>query len=296
MKPVKMRTAPLESRYERKPALVPPYPVPMGTECRVRTGDSWRSVARAAKVPVWELIRFNCRTVDPAEVNWWLHNVVGCDSCTTDERNWAFSDASKPIYLPPPRSLKMPSDALAETVEFSLFEGTVQIGVLTLEGLCSGDAHPLSGGGGRYQQIVPPSSVSKLVWRSGVRMGHWSYGLLPDGCLDRLLYGNEFGYTVGSSNYLTGLSYPLYAAKVDGKTGRFGVLTNVTQTNVAEEKQYESDLKYHEILKDDPVLGKLAPMPRKVEPRYNYEYAFFTWKAKVVGWAASPPPGFILPD
>ncbi len=70
---------------------------------RVRQGDNWWSLQRQFNLrDPWDLIRYNFATRDPAEVNWYLREYVGCTKTTSDGKNYCFSDAAKPglIYLP----------------------------------------------------------------------------------------------------------------------------------------------------------------------------------------------------
>jgi hypothetical protein len=50
-----------------------------------------------------KLVYFNFQTNDPAEVNWYLSHVTGCNKPTPDGYNWTFSSSAKPgvIYRPP---------------------------------------------------------------------------------------------------------------------------------------------------------------------------------------------------
>jgi hypothetical protein len=89
---------------EKRPA----NPIPKGTQPplskghRVKDGENWNSVAKDAGMDVWNLIEFNFKTRDPAEVNWYLRNNVGCVLHTADGKNYRFSSAATPgvIYLP----------------------------------------------------------------------------------------------------------------------------------------------------------------------------------------------------
>jgi hypothetical protein len=298
--PGKKRTACLDARYERRPVVGPPYPVPMGTEYRVRDGDTWRTVAKAAGVPVWELIKFNCRTTDPAEVNWWLHHTIQCDTCTADEKNWMFSSGPdvQPIYLPPPPSLrKMDKDARARVVEFTISNGAVQLGILTLDELCNEVGDPLRSGRASYSQIVPPASWEA---QKALRIYSWAFGPLPDEAWETE-YGSASGYTLGSmlleGSYLSGLEYPLYASKVHGSKGYLRLAVNREPMNEAEyddylkwKRRYDIEAKYSE------TFRKEFPEPKPVELRYYTQYEMFEWKAAVTGWATAPPAGFVLPD
>ena len=97
---------------EKRPAapqardFVPPDSRPY----KVKDGDSWVSVAQANGMDPWGLIVANFGTRDPAEVNWYLRNHVGCRLPTADGRNWRFTSSATPgiihipirvIYMPP---------------------------------------------------------------------------------------------------------------------------------------------------------------------------------------------------
>lgn len=71
---------------------------------KVRNGDSWVTIASANGLDVWDLIYYNFKTRDPAEVNWYLKQYVGCTKPTADRNNWMFSSDASPgiIYLPIP--------------------------------------------------------------------------------------------------------------------------------------------------------------------------------------------------
>ena len=86
----------------------PSHPLPVGprpgTSYRVRTNETWETVAAKHKLTVKELIANNCGlNVTPQEINWYLHTRVGCN-VTYDNKNWAFSDSANPglVYVPPP--------------------------------------------------------------------------------------------------------------------------------------------------------------------------------------------------
>jgi len=69
---------------------------------KVKQGDSWRSIAKHHKMEAWELIYENFKTKNPAEINWYLKNYVGCVDATSNNDNWIFSANAKPglIYIP----------------------------------------------------------------------------------------------------------------------------------------------------------------------------------------------------
>ncbi len=90
---------------EKRPAhLVPKGPPrdsrPAGH--KVSDNETFESIAHRYKIPVKQLIFFNFGTLNPAELNWYLREYVGCNLATHDKKNWRFSASAKPglIYLP----------------------------------------------------------------------------------------------------------------------------------------------------------------------------------------------------
>jgi hypothetical protein len=106
----------LESKPSR-PVVFPP--TDYGTPYRVKTGDTWESIARADFLDTWWLIEFNFPVVKYApnfqtmcrQVNWLLRNHVGC-KMTTDGMNYRFDSADTPgvIYIPPRAARRGPRD------------------------------------------------------------------------------------------------------------------------------------------------------------------------------------------
>ncbi|TWT79461.1 hypothetical protein CA13_08620 [Planctomycetes bacterium CA13] len=78
------------------------YKPPNSTPYKVRDGDNWWSVAKANNMPVWDLIVANYKTRNPAEVNWYLRENVGCVQSTRDGNNWTFTSRANPgiIHIP----------------------------------------------------------------------------------------------------------------------------------------------------------------------------------------------------
>ena len=89
---------------EKKPATLVPkdFQPPNSNPYRVRNGDSWGSVARQHSMGTWDLIRFNLKTSNPAEVNWYLNHYIGCNKQTRDRKNYIFSSSANPgiVYVP----------------------------------------------------------------------------------------------------------------------------------------------------------------------------------------------------
>jgi hypothetical protein len=90
---------------EKRPA----HPVPKGARAgsrpqphHVGDGETFATVASKYGVPVDKLIQHNFGTLDPAELNWYLREYVGCKVPTKDGKNWRFSSTATPglIYLP----------------------------------------------------------------------------------------------------------------------------------------------------------------------------------------------------
>ena len=94
---------------ETQPTQPVHFPPDAGTAYRVRTGDSWESVARAHGLTAWALIEFNFPVVRAESnfqtkcrmVNWLLHRYVGCTR-SADGNNYRFDAGDSPglIYIP----------------------------------------------------------------------------------------------------------------------------------------------------------------------------------------------------
>lgn len=78
------------------------YLPPSSQPYKVKDGDSFESIAQKFGMEEWELIYENFKTRDPAEVNWYLRNYVGCQKQTLDGSNWVFSSDANPgiIHIP----------------------------------------------------------------------------------------------------------------------------------------------------------------------------------------------------
>ncbi len=89
-----------------------------GIPHKVKDSDTWWTLATKSGVDPWWLIQYNFETRDPAEVNWYLQNRVGCVKKTPDGRNFRFTATAKPgiIYLPPPQMTRS-----MKSLEFSRF-------------------------------------------------------------------------------------------------------------------------------------------------------------------------------
>jgi hypothetical protein len=80
------------------------WPPKNGRAYRVADDDDWWKIADRERLNVWGLIEFNFATHNPEEVNWYLHELVGCWYSKDGGRNYAFQGADRKkrmIYLPP---------------------------------------------------------------------------------------------------------------------------------------------------------------------------------------------------
>ena len=68
----------------------------------VSDGETLATVAQKYGVSVQELLLHNFATLEPAEINWYLREQVGCNLSTDDGNNWRFSRTANPglLYLP----------------------------------------------------------------------------------------------------------------------------------------------------------------------------------------------------
>lgn len=92
----------LKPGNEKAPARPLPAGPRPGTIHHLDDNEDWASVAKLHGVTVRELIANNCGlNVTPQEINWYLHNRVGCDF-SRDGLNWSFSKSAKPgiLYVP----------------------------------------------------------------------------------------------------------------------------------------------------------------------------------------------------
>lgn len=97
---------------EKKPQIpIPKNQIPPDFRpYQVKDGEGWRKLAKFHGMEVWELIYQNFKTRNPAEINWYLREYVGCTKKTTDKKNWMFSSDAKPgiIYVPMRRIVMPP--------------------------------------------------------------------------------------------------------------------------------------------------------------------------------------------
>jgi hypothetical protein len=92
---------PIEKR-PAKPLPKGPPPRSRSVAHQVTDHDTLDSIAKRYSIPVDQLIKHNFGTTNPAEVNWYLRENLGCKAPTHDGKNWRFSRAAQPglIYLP----------------------------------------------------------------------------------------------------------------------------------------------------------------------------------------------------
>jgi hypothetical protein len=71
----------------------------------VTSADNWTSLqALFKRCDVWDIIYYNFATYNPEEVNWYLHEWIGCRDATPDRKNYRFGTLAggRPmtIYIP----------------------------------------------------------------------------------------------------------------------------------------------------------------------------------------------------
>lgn len=75
-----------------------------GRACPVGTGDSWETVGKFCDgIPAEEVAYANFETYDPAEINWYLKEYVGCHKPGPRGFNFSFDDAKPGLILYPYR-------------------------------------------------------------------------------------------------------------------------------------------------------------------------------------------------
>ncbi len=98
----KPKPKPLITERPPRPELPLNFRPPDSYEYKVKTGDSWVSLAAGLGIEPLALIHHNFRTTNPNEVNWYLRVRTGCDVPTEDKLNWTFTNSANPgkIFLP----------------------------------------------------------------------------------------------------------------------------------------------------------------------------------------------------
>jgi hypothetical protein len=85
----------------------PPYG---GTPKQVGPKDNWWTVQKdAGRGNVWDVIYFNFRSADSAEINWYMENYLGCNILSANKQSYKFGTrvnkkevSPVTVYLPPP--------------------------------------------------------------------------------------------------------------------------------------------------------------------------------------------------
>jgi hypothetical protein len=93
----------LQPGNEKQPLRPLPIGPRPGLPYKVVDNDDWASIAKRHNVTARELIANNCGlNATPAEINWYLHQRVGCN-VSRDGRNWSFSKSASPglLFIPP---------------------------------------------------------------------------------------------------------------------------------------------------------------------------------------------------
>ena len=91
--------------FEKRPARLVPKGPPPGSRVpphKVSDNESFETLALKYGVTAKDIALHNFGTSDPAEINWYLREYVGCTLVTRDQRNWRFSGTAAPgiIYIP----------------------------------------------------------------------------------------------------------------------------------------------------------------------------------------------------
>src|SRR5262245_16117840 len=97
-KPLKFKPA-----WRTPKALITVWPPPDAARpYDVADSDNWQSVAlRHGFFDPWDVIIFNFRTDAPEEVNWYLHQLLGCTE-SNDGKNFSFRGAERRrLFIPP---------------------------------------------------------------------------------------------------------------------------------------------------------------------------------------------------
>ncbi len=149
---------------------------PDSTPYRVQDGDSWITVARTNGMDPWDLIFANFRTRNPAEVNWYLRNHVGCKLPTNDLRNWKFSASAQPgIIHVPRRVIRLPPVTITGKVTSKLDSFWVGVGKSHSGDLFVIGAHDMTAKvynlGGATIAKVQNAVININGWKFGAGLG-----------------------------------------------------------------------------------------------------------------------------
>ena len=90
---------------EKRPPRLAPKGPPPGSRVpyhKVSDNETFDSLALKYGTTAKAIIQHNFGTLDPAEINWYLREYVGCSLATHDRKNWRFSSTAAPgvIYIP----------------------------------------------------------------------------------------------------------------------------------------------------------------------------------------------------
>jgi len=82
-------------------------PEPGARSHKVSTGEDWHILGMIFHISPDDLMYYNFHTTNPAYVNWYLREYVGCRVPDHRRMNWKFSNDADPgkIWLPPPKPI-----------------------------------------------------------------------------------------------------------------------------------------------------------------------------------------------
>jgi hypothetical protein len=183
---------------------IPPNSVPH----KVKTGENWGVVAAKYGKTYEELVWANFKTLEPREINWYLHNNVGCKKVTRDGYNYMFSDNDNPgIIHIPPQVMHMPPMVITAKAPDKLLDSVwlgvgVQSGGRILFGIDS-VAGPLFNLGDhlnrvRYAVIMQEgASIGLGLGGSGGLVAIFAYGIKHVSGFDSASVDFDFGISLG---------------------------------------------------------------------------------------------------
>jgi hypothetical protein len=113
--PIEKRPSHLVSKGPRPGSRIPPH--------KVSDHENFETLALKYSMTAKEIMLHNFGTSNPAEINWYLREYVGCNLTTHDRQNWRFSSTAAPgfIYIPEKLSALSPAqqNAMKLIDEFS---------------------------------------------------------------------------------------------------------------------------------------------------------------------------------
>jgi len=106
--------------FEKRPSRLVPKGPPPGSRVpphKVGDNESFETLAVKYGVTARAIALHNFGTSDPAELNWYLREYVGCKLATHDRQNWRFSSAAAPgiIYIPDNAAPAFPANPAVES-------------------------------------------------------------------------------------------------------------------------------------------------------------------------------------